>query len=238
MTNTLRLIDRQTVAQNTMEFRFAKPAEMTFTSGQNINIKLSQLLYEDKRGPRRTFTLSSAPYEDCLSVTTRMTGSGFKKTLTELPFGEEVEFLGPKGEFALQTRWKQAVLIAGGMGITPFRSMILQSLYEKQNYSLTLLYSNKDVQSCAYHDLLVRITGENTGFRYVPTFTDALTPAHEWKDERRKINVDFIQDYVTDMRAALFYLCGPPAMVEELTASLKEANINPENVLTESFWGY
>lgn len=238
MTNVLRLIDRQTVAQNTMEFRFAKPADITFTAGQNINIKLSQLLYEDKRGPRRTFTLSSAPYEDYLSVTTRMTGSGFKKTLAELPFGTEVEFMGPKGEFALQTRWKQAVLIAGGMGITPFRSMILQSLYEKQNYSMTLLYSNKDVQSCAYHALLVRIAGETTGFRYVPTFTDPPMPAQELKGERRKIDVDFIQDYISDFNTALFYLCGPPAMVDELTASLKEAKINPENILTESFWGY
>ncbi len=237
MTDTLRLIDRQSVARDTTEFRFEKPAGFSFTAGQNINIKLSQLLHEDKRGPRRTFTLSSAPYEDYLSVTTRMTGSGFKKTLAELPLGTEVEFMGPKGEFSLQARWKQAVLIAGGIGITPFRSMILQSLYEKQDYLLTLLYSNKDAGSCAYHDLLTRIANESSTVRYVPTFTDS--PAnHEWNGEKRKIDVDFIQDYVSDFRTAIFYLCGPPAMVEELTASLTEADINPENVLAESFWGY
>jgi ferredoxin-NADP reductase len=238
MMDKIALIDRIEVASNTWEFQFRKPEGMNFSAGQSINLKLPELRYEDKKGLRRTFSISSAPNEKDITITTRMTGSGFKRTLAELDIGTELEYIGPKGEFTLHTTSGKAVFIAGGIGITPFRSMILDAHNRIPNLAITLLYSNNDLKSSTYHDLFDSAARQHANFHYVPTLTKLSPTDPSWNGERRQIDWCFIQDHLPDVDPVPFYLCGPPVMVEELTKLLGNHYPTKDLIYSESFWGY
>lgn len=232
-----KLIDRQEITDSTLEFHLERPSGFQYQAGQHINIKLSNLLFEDKKGPRRTFTLSSAPHEKALHVTTRLTGSGFKRTVLEGPL-QEVEFIGPRGELVLDEA-SPAVFIAGGIGITPFRSMVLDVLQRGVSQSMTLLYSNRHPNAAAYHDMFEILQQEHPQqFTYVPTMPELKEQKTEWQGETRLITGDFIRDYVTDLSRAIFYLCGPPNMVKSIQDLLESEGIDPPRIKSESFWGY
>jgi len=234
-----RLVERRQIAEGTLEFHFEKPKGFTFKAGQHINIKLSELAHEDGKGPRRTFTLASSPGESELMICTRMTGSGFKKTLAQLDIGSSLEFIGPMGEFTLRAEDTNVVMIAGGIGITPFRSMLLDLSAERAPSSLSLFYSNRILESAAYHDLFVQLQhSRGWPFNYVPTLTDTGDSGTDWSGERRKIDLEFLRHYTADFSSNRFYLCGPPGMVKALTDTLSGAGLDAGDIRSESFWGY
>ncbi len=222
------------IARDTLEFVLQRPQGFDFQAGQNISLKLSRLLYEDDRRGRRILSLASAPHEQDLVLATRLTGSGFKKTLVDGPL-QKVELGGPRGKL-LRDESGPAVFIAGGIGITPFKSMVLDALHRGLAQPMTLLYSNRTLADAAYHKLFAELGQCEGRFTYVPTVTrddDA-----EWKGERRRIDASFIRDYVPDFNAVTFYLCGPPAMVDAVVEILKNENVSQQRILSESFWGY
>src|SRR5260221_730975 len=101
----------------------------------------------DDRGLERYFTIASAPFENEVLVTTRITsdkGSAFKKALLEAPIGTEIEADGPKGSFIIEDEPKHHILIAGGIGITPYRSMLLQLDRDDKDLKIDLLYAHSD----------------------------------------------------------------------------------------------
>lgn len=229
-----KLLDRNIIAENTMEFILEKPKGMDFLAGQNINIKLAELFYADKKGQRRTFTIASSPDENELIIATRMTGSGFKKTLAELPLGSEIEFIGPNGKFYLYEESEPVVFIAGGIGVTPFRSMLLDVLAKGKKIPITLFYSNATLKRSTYHDLFKKLTDSLPAFKYVPI----LTRAEIWDGENERISIDMIRKFIPNLISQDYYLCGPPAMVDGLKNILFEEGIPADKVRFESFWGY
>ncbi len=231
---TSKLLDRRIIAENTMEFILEKPEDMDFLAGQNINIKLSELFYNDKKGQRRTFTIAASPEENEIIIATRMTGSGFKKTLAEMPLGSEIEFIGPNGIFYLYGDSKKVVFIAGGIGVTPFRSMLLDVLAKKKSIPITLIYLNATLERSAYHDLFTNIVESLPGFKYVPI----LTRSEAWKDNAEKLSIGVIKKHVPNIMSKDYYLCGPPGMVDEIKQVLFEEKIPEDKVRFESFWGY
>jgi len=237
MSKELKLTGHREIARGTFEFHFEKPAGFTFTAGQNINLKLPELRHEDPKGPRRTFTIASAPHEQGVLIATRNTGSGYKKTLLELSPGSLCEYLGPQGRFVLGPGEKNVVLLAGGIGITPFRSQLLH-LEENGVWPLTrLIYGNADLAGAAYHDLFVRLSGENEHFFYIPTMAN-LQPDDPWTGERRMMDGEMIRHHVEDWREAVFYLCGPPPMVSAITGQLQSMGVAAEKIRSESLYGY
>ena len=232
-----RLVDRKQIAENTVTLYFERPAGFEFKAGQHINIKLSNLQFDDKKGARRTFTLSSAPHEPLLHITTRLSESGYKRTLLEGPL-QEVEFIGPMGDMVFDETLP-AVFIAGGIGSTPFKSMILDALHRNVSQSITLLYSNRYVGAAAFHELFKTLGKKHsTILKYVPTMPDEDQHKSVWSGETRFINNDFIRDYVDDMDKVMFYLCGPPTMVTSMHTVLEKESIDPTRIKSESFWGY
>ena len=164
-----QLLEKSYVAENTLEIVLNKPHDMTFLAGQNINIKLPQLLFEDKKGARRTFTISSAPHHEHLTLTMRMTGSGFKKTIEQLSIGTELEFMGPNGRFYLYENIKEAVIIAAGIGITPFKSMLQEAIATSRPLHVDLLYSNKTLASSTFHNLFLEMNAKSEiDLNYIP----------------------------------------------------------------------
>ncbi|NOY59338.1 MAG: FAD-dependent oxidoreductase [Calditrichaeota bacterium] len=229
-----RLLDRKPLAENTVEFILEKPAGMDFIAGQNVNIKLAELFYEDKKGPRRPFTIASSPQESELIIATRMTGSGFKKTFAEMPLGSEIECVGPNGKFYLDDDSTDIVFIAGGIGITPFRSMILDAVATKKSVPMVLLYSNANIERAAYHNLFAQLGESLPDLTYIPT----MTHSENWGGETARIDSEFLKKKVTDIENKDYYLCGPPGMVNAIKEMLLQQNIPAARVRFETFWGY
>ncbi|MGC2504464.1 MAG: FAD-dependent oxidoreductase, partial [Silvibacterium sp.] len=121
-----KLRSREEVAERTMAFHFDKPAGFVFTPGQFIDIDLLNPAETDTAGNTRGFSISSAPYEDTIMVTTRLRDTAFKRVLKTMPLGTEVKIEGPFGNLRLHNTAKRAaVFLAGGIGITPFHSILL-----------------------------------------------------------------------------------------------------------------
>jgi ferredoxin-NADP reductase len=127
-TYKVQLKRREEVAEGTMAFYFEKPAGFQFKAGQFANYTLIDPPEADVEGNLRTFSLASAPLEEELLVATRMRETAFKRVLKQTPLGTEIKLDGPFGAFTLHSdSTRPAVFLAGGIGIAPFRSMILQT---------------------------------------------------------------------------------------------------------------
>jgi ferredoxin-NADP reductase len=122
---TCKLKDRKEVAEDTMSFRFEKPSGWAFKAGQYLDMTLLDPSETDSEGNVRSFSIASAPHEETLLVATRMRDTAFKRVLRTMPFGTAVKIEGPSGDFILQNDFtRTAVFLAGGIGITPFRSIV------------------------------------------------------------------------------------------------------------------
>ncbi len=226
-----KLTAKEKVAEKTMEFVFEKPEDFEYKAGQHVNFKLPELFFEDKKGPRRTFTLVCSPRENSLKIATRLTGSGFKKTLLEMPEKTELEFVGPMGEFVLNLQFP-ALFVAGGIGITPFKSMLTDIENINFNNKIRLLYANKSIKRSAYYHYFTDY--KNTNFTLIPFFTGEKSRT----DEQKRIDAPLIKEYIKNVEQTIIYLCGPPQMVRQLTEELIKENINQHQIRAESFFGY
>jgi ferredoxin-NADP reductase len=236
---TTRLIDRTQVADGTLAFAFERPAGFEFTAGQYLTLTLTDPLYTDEKGNSRTFSIASPPQDaGRLVIATRMTGSALKRSLAEVPLGTPVSIFGPVGDFTLGPDPTPVVFIAGGIGITPFRSMLLDAAARGLPHRITLIYSNRMLEGAPFHEELASLAKHHAAFAYVPTITEADKSPLPWDGERRLVNADFLHDHVGDMTAPIFYLAGPPGLVVAATKTVLEAGAAPAHVLSEEFSGY
>ena len=223
-----------------MAFAFERPADFNFTAGQFMTVILSNPPYTDAKGDRRTFSIASPPEEPSrLQIATRMTGSALKRSLAEMPLGTAVELFGPAGSFTLHKASSMpAVFIAGGIGITPFRSMIYDAFARHLTHQITLIYSNRNPEGAAFHDEFVRLAEEHTRFKYIPTMTDADKSRRLWSGSRRMVNADFLHEHIGDIMSPIFYIAGPPGMVTGITKAVTQAGAETARVRSEKFDGY
>jgi ferredoxin-NADP reductase len=211
--------------------------EADFTPGQYFWVTLVDPPYDDEKGARRHITVVTSPNErGVLGLATRVRDSGFKRSLAELPVGTEVEVEEPKGSFVLPDDPEQPyVFIAGGIGITVFRSMLRYIAEENLPHRVTLVYSNRDRESAAFLDELLELERANPNLRLVLTMTDDP----EWDGETRRIEADLLRDHLGDELGAFTYLvAGPPSMVEAIVGTLRGAGVPEEQVRPERFSGY
>lgn len=229
------LKDKKEVAANTLKVVFQTNEPFTFKAGQYCFITLNELKYVDEKGPRRHFSIVNSPNgKGIITFTTRITESGFKKTLKDLPTGTEVN-LGPiAGAFVLpEAIDKPLVFIAGGIGITPFMSMLSFVKEEKLPYKISLIYSNRDQSSTAYFN-------EVQGFTDIPDFKLSMTMTEDpnWAGEKRQVDTNFIKEYFPNVNENYYMVVGPPPMVKAVEGALHEAGVNVENIKIENFTGY
>ncbi len=155
------------IAKRTIEVAVKVPDDFNFIAGQYIWLMISELKYPDPRGNTRMFSIASSPnHRGELEIIFRISESGYKKTLVEMAPGTEVTFSGPYGPLKLpEDNSRPIVFIAGGVGITPFLSMIRFSNETHSGHKITLIYTNTNEQEAAYLDELVRIEKENPNFK-------------------------------------------------------------------------
>lgn len=180
----------------------------------------------DSRGVERWFTISSAPYEQNIHITTRLAadrGSSFKAALLALKPGDMVEADGPKGSFTLRPGVSKHVLIAGGIGITPYHSMLAQLGHEHKPANADLLYANSD-EHFTFGDELDKLAAADRSLQIVKFAGKRITEADLTK-------------YLAD-KQAVFYLSGPEAMVQSYEGLLGLLGVDEANVATDYFPGY
>jgi ferredoxin-NADP reductase len=233
-----RIDEKKEVAKGTLLVTFdLLGEEVDFRPGQYFFVTLPDVGHEDERGLRRHITVVTSPNErGVLGFATRMRDSAFKRSLRELPVGTEVEVEEPKGRFVLpEDSARPLVFVAGGIGITVFRSMLRYIREEGLPYRVTLIYSNRDRDSSAFLDELQALEDELPHFRVIVTMTQDAA----WDGETRKIDAQFFRDYLGEnLNEFTFMVAGPPGMTEGVQRALAEAGVEEENVIAERFSGY
>lgn len=233
-----RLITVERIAEHAAGFWFELDRPIAFEPGQTCDVTLPAPKYHDEHGISRTFSIASSPADmPRLLVATRLTGSAFKRSLEEAAAGAEAEIDGPYGSLTLhKNAAKPAVLLAGGIGITPFRSIVKDATERKLPHTLTLFYSNRTVASTAFLGDFERWQAENPNFRLVATVTEP--DGQPWAHEKGVIDAAFLTPRLTDPAAAIYYVAGPPAFVTGMRAALDGLGADPDNLRTEEFPGY
>jgi ferredoxin-NADP reductase len=234
-----RLESREEVAEGTMAFHLEKPRGFQFRAGQYADVTLINPPETDSQGIVRTFSIASAPYENELLVATRMRNSAFKRVLATLPLSTELKLEGPMGSFTLHKNpAKAAVFLAGGIGITPFLSILRQAAKEKLPHLLYLFYSNRRPEDAAFLKHLEDLAKSNTNFIFVPSMTEMEKSKLEWKGERGFINREMLVKHFCDLKGPIYYIAGPPAMVAAMRQMLTKAGVDEDDIRTEEFAGY
>lgn len=236
-THRSRLLAQQRIAEDTGLFRFEKPAGYAFRAGQAIDLRLPALDEGVDGGAVRTFSLVSAPGDGELAVATRLRDTPFKRALAALAPGAAVELGDADGDFALAPDdARPVVLLAGGIGITPFMSMLRDGA--SRGRELHLVYSNRRARSAAFLDELEALQRTRPGFRLTATLTDtdAITPA--WRGARGQIDRALLEDRIGVLPGRVFYVAGPPTMVEAMCALLAATGVAAADVHADEFFGY
>ncbi len=227
------------VAEGTMAFRFARPAGFDFQAGQSISLELVDPPETDTKGNRRTFSVASAPHENEIVIATRMRDTAFKRVLKRMPADTKVRVRGPSGRFTLDpAHARPAALVAGGIGITPFLSMVRQAAKDALRKKVYLVYSNRRPEDAAFLPELVALEGRNPNYRFFGTMTEMEKSAMPWKGERGFLDRAMLERAVGDLLAPTYYLAGPPGMVEALKKVILEAGVPQDRIRTDEFFGY
>lgn len=240
--SVLPLSRRREVAEQTLEFRFHKPAGMTYKAGQFMDLTLIDPSETDAEGNTRGFSINSAPHENDLIFTTRLRDTAFKRVLRSMPLGTGVRIEGPFGNFTLHNNENRAaILLAGGIGITPFRSIVRRAVHEKLRHRIVLFYVNRRPEDTPFLDELFGFEKENPNFTFVPTMTRMNESEASWSGETGHLDEAMIRRHVSpsDAKAnAICYVAGPPRMVAALHGVLSSMGINDDDIRMEDFAGY
>lgn len=202
-----------------------------FNPGQYMIMELD---IEDSENTR-PLSIASSPTEDFLLFSTKMSQSAFKQKFESLQEGDKVKVMGPMGMFVLKEDTKNIIFLGGGIGITPFRDMIKYTCDKKLQIKMILLYSNKTPNDIVYRDEWPIFENHNPSLKVVNTVTDST---EGWNGKTGRINEAMIKEYYNDFGNTLFYICGPPGMVNGMQELLKTINVPSQNVKIERFAGY
>jgi ferredoxin-NADP reductase len=232
------LVGRDLIAEQTMAFRFAKPADWTYRAGQFVDITLLDPPETDVRGNTRGFSISSAPGENVIMITTRLGIAAFKRVLLAMPLGTPVKIEGPFGDLRLHHAARPAVVLTGGIGITPFRSILIETIRNGGlPYPVVVLYANRRPQDAAFLEELRALAMQDANLRFVPTMS-GLDASDPWEGERGHIDTSMLARHLEGLTNPIYYLTGPPGMVHGLRAMLIEGGVDEDDIRTEEFTGY
>ncbi len=235
-----KLKDRKAVAENTMAFVFERPKGFSFTPGQHIDVELINPKENDAEGAIRTLSLASAAGEPDLMITTRMRDTAFKNVIKTLPLGTEVMIDGPYGDMILQADTKRpAVFLAGGIGITPFRSIAVEAARKKLPHTIFLFYSSRTPEEAPFLEEMINLEKENPRHHAICTITGPQKSGTPSWGETGRITKEMIQKYVHDILAPIYYLAGPPEMTSAIhTMLLYTMGVSEDDIRMEEFSGY
>lgn len=227
------------VTPSLMDFIFFPNKKLTYLPGQYMEWTIP-LNHTDSRGNRRYFTLASSPTENNLRLGIKFydNGSSFKKALANSQLNTLIVASQLAGDFILPIdKNKKLVFLAGGIGITPFRSMIKFLTDKNEKRQITLFYANKTKEEIIYTDVF-NDAQQKLGIKTVYTLTDENHVPINWQGRRGRVSKEMIMQEVPSYDECLFYLSGPRSMVMSFNNSLKELGIKEKNIKIDYFPGF
>jgi ferredoxin-NADP reductase len=217
---------RESVAERTTTFYFDKPSGFEFTAGQTIDLTLIDPPHTDAEGDSRTFSIASAPQESRIAI-------------AAMPLGTAVQLDGPMGGFTLdETAIDPVVFVAGGIGITPFRSMIVDVHMRRLRRELWLFYANRRPEDAAFLHEMRALSAVMPAFHVVATVTAPEGIDASWTGERGRLDLPMVRRWLPDLQVPTYYIAGPPDMVAAFHRLLVGAGVSRRSVRVEEFTGY
>lgn len=243
----LTIADIRQETPTTESLIFEKPDSFSYQPGQFMRWTFP-VDRCDERCNSRPFSLASSPTEDYLMITTRIGPSALKQTVKNIKKGRQVKAIGPLGKFVLDDSDLPILMLAGGIGITPLRSMIKYIIDKKINRQLTLLYSNKIPAEIVYRHELDKWKSTYPNIKVVYTITKPVGPTDKpgptssssgsWTGKTGRIDEKMIKTHTLDIKNTQFYICGPPKMVEAMEKLVKNLGVSHKQLHVERFAGY
>lgn len=222
-----------------MAFYFEKPDGFEFQAGQYVDVTLINPPEIDAEGSIRSFSLASSPADGHLRIVTRTRDTAFKRVLQNLPLHTEVELEGPFGSFTLhKDSSKSAVFLAGGIGIAPFSSMMLDAEKEGLQRQVYLFYANQRPESAAFLESFQELEKKEPKFRFIPTMTGIGGTYPSWSGETGFIGPEMLSRYLPKLQGPTYYLAGSPRHVEAMRKMLEFSGVEAGDVRSEDFVGY
>jgi glycine betaine catabolism B len=235
MDTALTLVRRQLEADHVFSFFFRPQQPLAFEAGQFLELSLPHPA-PDESGTTRCLTIASAPSEPLLQLTTRIgpAPSTFKHALYDLRPGDAVAASGPYGDFVSPDTGAPIVFIAGGIGITPFRSMLLDLAARPARPAVSLLYSNSS-PSIPFRPEFDALERDWPELRLEYTVT---RPSPTWSGAAGRIDASFIARHVDDPSRARYFACGPAGFIGAVRQALAFLGVPPSQIKQEDFPGY
>jgi ferredoxin-NADP reductase len=235
----VKLKAQKTLCAGTTAFYFEKPEEFEFEAGQFFNFTLLSPGETDLEGNTRALSIASAPHERNLMVAMRLRTTAFKRTLNSLPLGSELLLQGPFGWMTLpRNSTRPAVLLAGGIGITPFRSLVRSEAESLSARRILLFYSVRVPEEAAFLEELREMEQYNRRYKLICTVTQPEKSRMAWLGETGRISMQMLSKWIPDLSVPIYYIAGPPAMVTAVRQMLVGSGVAEEDIRAEEFYGY
>lgn len=237
----LKFVKKEQVSKDAYTFYFDRSQiGLDFLPGQFIKMTLP--IDDPERGNIRYFTVSSSPLnKQFLTITTRIIQSAFKKALFLLNVGALVKFYGPSGNFVFdEKKLENRIFLAGGIGVTPFHSMVSYAAERKVPININLFASFSIVEDFVFYDEFREISQDNSKIKIIYTVTkpEDQPLAEKWTGETGRIGPEMIKKNTSDYLNSSYWIAGPPGIVSSLAEIVREMGISSESIHVESFTGY
>ena len=235
----MTLVDRQRIARDTMSFWFDTDGrDYFFRAGQHADFAFLHPSPGGESDNSRTFSLANSPDDTGLvMIAMRMRETFFKSALKSATFGTRFRVSRPRGSFTLhQDSARPAVFLAGGIGITPVRSILDWATQERMAHKLYLFYSNREAEDAAFLEELQALAARNPCFTLIPTVTGLENP--DWPYEKGHINHEMLSRCLAGPSRPVFYIAGPSGMVTAMSDLLHSSGVSEDDMRTEEFGDY
>jgi ferredoxin-NADP reductase len=235
----MTLVDRQRIARDTMAFRFeTNGASFEFRAGQHADFVFTRPCAGSESDNSRTFSFASSPHElEPVMIAMRMRKTAFKSALKAAALGTKFIVSRPRGSFTLHRDiTRPAVFLAGGIGITPTRSILQWATQQHLPHKLYLFYSNREADDAAFIEEFESMITQNRNFTLIPTVTGHRTLA--WPYEKGHINREMLTRYLLGLNGPVYYIAGPSGIVTAMTNLLNASGVSDDDIRTEEFGDY
>lgn len=231
-----KLSERRLIARDTLEITLQLSRAVKFFAGQSFKLTLLDPLYRDRAGNSRFFSIVNPPRDSrVLKTAFRIGASAFKRSLLAAKLGSIMEIDNLGGVFLLpNNKDKEFVFIAGGVGITPFMSMLQSEREKRDARKIILLYSNSDPAQTAYLEELRLLAKRSPNFELI----FAMTRGQRRRGGTGRIDAKFIRKHVSRPKRAYYYIAGPPIMVHDVSEAVASLGVKVSQIKTEEFTGY